>query len=217
MNSRCKKLIEIKEGGAMIEILIVVAMLALLATLLWPRMAVCKAQATRIDCVNNLKQMGLASRIWSNEHDKLLSWQVSTNESGALEFAPSGDVSRLLGPLSHQLRSSKLLLCPSETRRLPAESFETLKNENISYLVGLDASEDNPQMILFGDRNLRGPGTANKGVIVVSPDSVSGWGKDLHIRAGNLGLVDGSVQQVTDTGLQKQMTVQGTAVRFAIP
>jgi hypothetical protein len=192
-------------------------MLMLLATLLWPRLTVCKAQATRIDCVNNLKQIGLASRIWSNEHDKSFSWQVSTNDRGAFEFASSGDVNRLVSPLSHQLQSPKLLLCPSETRRSSAESFEQLKNENISYFLGLDASEDNPQMILFGDRNLRALATPNHGVIVVSPDAAWRWGKDLHIGAGNLGLADGSVQQVTDTGLQKQITAQAAAVRFAIP
>src|SRR5437762_2396152 len=82
MNPHCKKLILTEEAGAMVEIVIVMGMLVLLTTLLWPRMAVCKAQATRIDCVNNLKQIGLASRIWSNDHDKLLSWQVSTNEKG---------------------------------------------------------------------------------------------------------------------------------------
>ena len=217
MNPHCKKLILTEEAGAMVEIVIVMGMLVLLATLLWPRMAVCKAQATRIDCVNNLKQIGIASRIWSNDHDKLLSWQVSTNEKGASEFAASGDVDRLLAPLSHELQSPKLLLCPSETRRSSAESFTTLRNENISYLVGLDASEDNPQMILFGDRNLHAPGIANKGVVVVSRGTVLRWGKDLHVHAGNIGLVDGSVQEVNDSGLQKQMIGQATTVRFAIP
>jgi hypothetical protein len=76
-------------------------------------------------------------------------------------------------------------------------------------------------MILDGDRNIGGTTTAGVGVTTNAFGSYSFWGgsgdspyyawtiNDLHLKAGNLGLADGSVSQVSISGLQQAM-IAGT-------
>jgi len=195
----------------------VLATLVVLAGLLVPHLIVSRERATRLNCVDQLKELGLATRMWSNEHDKSFAWQVSTNDRGSLEFAGSTNVRQLLVPMSAHLKSPRILACPSDKARTPAYSMATLSNTNISYFLGLDVSEDHPEMLLFGDRNMECAGKANNGVVVVASETPVTWGREMHNRAGNIGLVDGSVQQMTDAGLQKQMKLRTGAVRFAFP
>jgi hypothetical protein len=81
----------------------------------------------------------------------------------------------------------------------------------ISYFVGLDADETRPQTILSGDRNARQgtgvpPTTDGKLTYTQNPNTDAGWNGELHQNQGNVGLGDGSAQQLTMLSLQKQVT-----------
>ena len=52
-----------------IELIVVVAVLAILVSLFLPRLANHNRRSSRISCVNNLKQVGLAFRIFANDHN----------------------------------------------------------------------------------------------------------------------------------------------------
>src|SRR5207237_9486448 len=154
-------------GGALTEILIILATLGVLAALLLPRIAAGRAQSRRLDCISNLKELGLAARMWSNDHDKSFPWQVSTNDRGVLEFASAGAADRLILPLSKKLNSAQILACPSDKLRRPAETFGTFTSANLSYFIGLDALDDDPSMILSGDRNITGGQMTNNQLMLV--------------------------------------------------
>jgi hypothetical protein len=146
-------------------------------------------------------------------------------------YAPSADSMRivpaLVAPLavvehfravSNELASPKVLSCTSSGEPKASNwaltgtgSFQTA---NASYFIGLDADETKPQTLLSGDKNVTKSGTVAAAGTTVSYTAPAGggdntdasWDQSTHVRQGNVCLGDGSVQQLTESGLRKQIT-----------
>ena len=206
-------------GFTHVMLLALIAVLAILAAMLLPALASAHNKARRIQCVNNLKQCGLAFRIWEGDNGDQLPMAVPTAKGGTKEFDTGADTFRHFQVMSNELSTPKILICPADTR-LVANHFASLKNQNVSYFVGLDANDANPQRFLDGDRNLTADNAPENGILKLVPGQRVGWTADIHVNAGNIGLSDGSVQQSTSSALRAALKNSGDPTniwRIALP
>jgi Domain of unknown function (DUF4190)/GYF domain 2 len=123
--------------------------------MLLPALQQAKTRAQRINCVNNMKQIGLAFRTWALDHGDQYPFNVSTNAGGTLELCALGadgfDANAALHfmVLSNELATPLTLVCPGDNKQ-PAIDFQHLQPANVSYLLrsGSNVNDTMPQMIL---------------------------------------------------------------------
>jgi hypothetical protein len=200
-----------------IGLLIIFCIGAILAGLLMPRIAIDRANPHRIHCISNLKQIGLSMRIFANEHEDKLPWQIGAASERPSEVSQNDPTIYFLAA-SNLLTAPKIVFCPADVLRTRPNVFAALSRSNISYFIGLEANSTNTLNILSGDRNVTGGSLSNSILTFQTRSNLAGWGKDIHKHAGNIGLADGSAQQLTTSGLNKQLQMMtNETIRLLIP
>jgi len=209
-----------------IDVLAIIAVLAVAAALLLPALAAAKRKSSRIGCMGNLKQVGIAFRLWEGDNNDKYPMAVSVTNGGAMELIATENVAACFQVMSNELSTPKILLCPEDTKRIAATNFSTgFSGANISYFINADAVETYPQMILDGDDNLLVDGKpVQPGILNLRPGITIGWTKDRHHGVGNIGMADGSAQQTTSRGLNSAFSsctngvpTNNAAIRWLIP
>ncbi len=139
-----------------------------------------REQALSIQCINNLKQIGLAVRVWALDNED----RFPTN----------------FLCMSNELNTPKILVCPSDTNRIVAPDFRSYTDANCSYDLFAGSDKEPNQVLsrcpIHGNIGLC-DGSVQREIAVKHPD----W---LVQRDGKLYLenVGGSGQKAVNTSKQ---------------
>lgn len=209
-------------GLTRLEVVVVVVATGVLLFILVAVLSAWRAagnMAKGIMCINNLKNVGLAFRVFATDHDSRFPWQVPANEGGSADSAQRPELlwRHFLVMTNAYMRSynhdsPKYLWCPKDSDKRPAEVFQLTSanrnavvfagNQHLSYFLGLGANTndwggDSADGVLSGDRNLMVNGKAvGPGSVGLSGGQSLGFNpKQLHGKWGHLLLADGSVQE----------------------
>src|SRR5436309_2534502 len=75
-----------RRGFTLMELLVVIAIIAILAAILFPVFAQAREKARSIQCLSNLKQIGMASRLYSQDYDEVLVPNYLFNTSTTYQY-----------------------------------------------------------------------------------------------------------------------------------
>jgi prepilin-type processing-associated H-X9-DG protein len=208
----------------------VAAMVLLLAAFFLASMPRPRA-GSRINCVNNQKQVLMAFGMWAADHNEMAPMHVSTNRGGSMEYVgvPNSAFRHFL-VMSNELSTPKLLFCPEETNssRICATAWFSSSSApgavplrgdmNLSYFVGVDATDTSASMFLSGDRNITNNFGLANGLLTLAPGQTVGWSSEMHRGQGNIGFTDGSIRAISSADLPAVIAAAGNMTnRLAVP
>jgi len=111
-----------RRGFSLIEILVVIAIIAILAGILFPAFSAARGKARAVRCVANLRQLGNAFEMYASDYDELYPWARDVADEAVPEqwsdypywqaWIPY--MPRLQDAMDPYIRNRELWHCPSD-------------------------------------------------------------------------------------------------------
>ncbi len=160
-----------------VELVAVLAALALLGCVAISALANTKSLGDRAACLNNLRQIGLSFQLWASDHGGELPFWTCASEGGTrfypcptpnpppTWFGMQNNLWFQYDWISNELVHASVLTCPADPAANLALDFSRSpdigflsgahRGNAVSYFLGLHAHPGYPQAVLSGDRNLK--------------------------------------------------------------
>jgi hypothetical protein len=220
-----------RRGLTLLEVVVLIGLVSLVILLLVPALLPSRSRnaAARVQCINNLRHVGFAYRVFASENDDKFPFRITNS----LAYGNVTQAWLHFQALSNELGSARSLICPSDRSRLndtaldfltgPAAgpaSLSSKGNAAVSYTASLDADKTQINVILTSDRHLatNNSNLAERIFLASTNLTAPSWTASLHNGAGGFASADGSVLQVTSADLARQVRQQSIATnRLLLP
>ena len=163
-----------RQGFTLVELLVVAVIIALLAAMLIPAFWAAKENARRMQCLNNLKSIGLACAQYAGDDIRCI--RPPENNTNRV---PCGTSSVFINMTlaSNYLGSAKVLVCPSSSKNAAASFIDPNATDaaNVSYTQQVSPLNTNvmnwqvdPHDVVFWDQGVAGNACGPNGGVGLS-------------------------------------------------